>query len=445
VDLVVRLTEALIFATCVFLIFVRYRAAVIRIVPADVLLWTVSLFFVAPLAADAAGVVSPYQIYPTLGIAFEDPLVRVLAAVSVLLLVLFVVGATRKAEAIEMSRDPHPEPWRKYRYLWLALSFLPPLVVLFAPDPSAYLTFGAPFVLRGIGETFHDPQGPAMQYHILVTWSAYASCLAFAFWIQARHSAWAWLAAPLVLYIDLWIIGKRHIIAMFVLVVGFAVLSARPLPRARIRRLVLSGLGVLALLLAFSSWYQASFRPQLDESSREEIFLTDYTRLDVVRLALASQTGLGDVPRPLEYPGQSLMLHLEAVTSPSREEQLVSYAERVTTIAMGKAVQPIPGAMTTSLPSEAIDNFGVLGLLLGPALLAGLAVAMSYRSDPPLRIIGALALGTLCVLHVLAVLPIVLLAIARFVQLTFWPERAAARASNSAYSASMSSTRRSAV
>ena len=53
---------------------------------------------------------------------------------------------------------------------------------------------------------------------------------------------------------------------------------------------------MLALLLAFSSWYQASFRPQLDERSRTEIFLTDYTRLDVMRLALASQTGLEDVP-----------------------------------------------------------------------------------------------------------------------------------------------------
>jgi hypothetical protein len=424
--LVVRLVEALIFAVCVFLILARYRGPVIRIVPADVLLWTISLFFVAPLAADAAGVVSPYEIYPTLGTAFEDPLVRVLAAVGVLLLVLFVVAATQRAETIEMSRDPDPQPWRKFRYVWLALSFLPPIVVLFAPEPSAYLTFGAPFVLRGIGETFHDPQGAAMQYHILVTWSAYASCLAFAFWIQARRSAWAWLAAPLVLYIDLWIIGKRHIIAMFVLVVGFAVLSAHPLPRARIRRLVLSGIGVLALLLAFSSWYQASFRPQLDERSRTEIFLTDYTRLDVMRLALASQTGLHDVPKPLDFPAHSLLLHVEAVVAPSRDQQRVSYAERVTSIAMGKAVQPIPGAMTTSLPSEAIDNFGVLGLLLGPAVLALLAVAMSYKSDPPLRIIGALALGTLCVLHVLAVLPIVLLAIGRFVQLTFWPARAGA-------------------
>jgi hypothetical protein len=418
VEVIVRLSEALIFAACVFLIGRRYRAPVIRLVPADVLLWTVGLFFVAPLAVDAAGVVNPYRIYPTLEVAFKDPLVRVLGAVSVLVLVLFIVSATRRAELMEMSRDPHPQPWRRYRGLWLALSFLPPFVVLLAPDPAAYLTFGAPFVLRDVGETFADPQGPAAQFNIFVSWSAYGSCLAFALWIHGRLSPWAWLLAPLVLYMDVWIIGKRHIIAMFIIAVAFAAVSGRELSRAELKGLVRRGGAVLGLLLAFSAWYQASFRPQLEaQGSRMEIFLTDYARLDVVRLALASHTGL-DVPKPINYPGQSLVLHTQAISSGTGNDfQRIPYAERVTSIAMGNPVQPLPGAMTTSLLSETIDNVGVLGLLLGPAMLAALAVAMSYRADPPLRILGALALSTLCVLQIIAILPIVLLAFGRLLQL----------------------------
>lgn len=422
-EFVVRLIEAGIFAACVALIAQRYRPGEIRLVPADVLLWTVGLFFVVPLAVDAAGIVNPYNIYPTLEAGFTDPLVRVLAAVTVLLLVSFLVLATKKAERIETERDPDPQPWRRYRGLWLLLSFLPLCVILFAPEPSAYLTFGAPFVLRGVGETFSDPQGVAAQYNILVYWSAYASCLAFGLWIQGRRSPWAWALAPLVLYMDFWIIGKRHIIAMFILVVAFAAVSGRPLSRAKLRALALRAAVVLGLLLAFSAWYQASFRPALAaKGNRAEVFLTDYGRLDVVRLALASQTGL-DVQRALEYPGQSLLLHFEAITSGSdRDYDRVSYAERVTSIAMGIPVQPLPGAMTTSLPSETIDNIGVLGLLLGPAMLAAMAVAMSYRADPPLRVFGALALSTLSVLHLIAILPIVLLAIGRLLQLAMFRE-----------------------
>lgn len=417
-ELLVRLIEAGVFAACVGLIVGRYRATEIRFVPGDVLLWTVSLFFVLPLAADAAGVVNPYNIYPTLETGWSDPLVRVLAAVAVLLMVSGVVLATKKAERIETERDPDPLPWRRYHGLWLALSFLPPFVVLFAPEPSAYFTFGAPFVLRGVGETFADPQGAASQYHILVSWSAYVSCLAFALWIHGRRSPWAWSLAPLVLYLDLWLIGKRHIIAMFIIVVGFAAISGRPVPRAKLRALVPRAAALVALLLAFSVWYQATYRPALEaEGNRAEIFLLDYGRLDVLRLALASQTGL-DVQRPLEFPGHSLFLHLQAVTSGSdTDPDRVPYADRVTSIAMGTAIQPLPGAMTTSLLSETIDNVGVLGLVVGPALLAAMAVAMSYRADLPLRVVGALALSTLSVLHLIAVLPIVALACGRLLQL----------------------------
>ncbi len=416
-EILIRFIEAAIFVVCVCLVVQRYRADSIRIVPADVLLWTVSVFFVAALAIDAVGIVNPYRVYPTLGTAFADPLVRVLAAVTVLVLVVAAVAATKRAERIETAQDPHPEPWRKYRGLWLTLSFLPPMVALFAPDPSAYLTFGAPFVLRGAGETFADPQGAATQYNILVVWSAYGSCLGFALWVHGRRSAWAWSLAPLVLSMDLWIVGKRYIIAVFLMAVVFAAVTGRPLPGAKLKKLALQAGALLGILLVFSVWYQATYRPFLiEKGDRTETLLTDYTRLDVVRLALASQTGLG-VQRPLEYPGQSPVLHFQAITSGSDDYGRVPYGERVTSIAMGKPIQPLGGAMTTSLVSEAIDNVGVLGMLLGPAILAALAVAMSYRADAPLRLFGALAVSTLCVVHILAVLPIVVLAVGRLLQL----------------------------
>ena len=377
--------------------------------PGDMLLWTLLIFFVVHLAISAVGIASPYRLYPGLGDAFADPLVRVFAAIGVLLAVFITTRGIRAAERKEArSTAPTIAPMR--RRLWLGLAFLPLVLVWLAPDPGVYRTFAAAFVLRSPGDPFEDPLGAVSRFHIVVTWATYLSCVAFAVWLALHkdRSKWMWAVGGAVCFMDFWLNGKRHIVAMFVMVTVFALLGDREFTPRQVRRGAWLGASSLALVLGLSSWYQANYRPHLREKGQEmETMLVDYGRLDLLRFAVAGHITPG-VPRPLSYPTQSAFLHVDALVA--GDDQQVSYADRVTSLAERRHVEAKYGSLSTSLLSEAVDNFGLLGLLVGPMLLAGMAVAASFQNDPRLRIVGALAVSMLAAVHVLAVLGLVLLA-----------------------------------
>ena len=404
----VRVAEGTLALACLRLVAKRYQRKRIRIVPGDMLLWTLLIFFVAHLVISAVGIAAPYRLYPALGDAFADPLARLFAAIGVFLAVIATTTGIRAAERRE-ARSPAPTIAPMRRRLWLGLAFLPLILVWLAPKPSVYRTFAAAFVLRTPGEPFADPLSAASQFHIVMTWTTYLSCVAFAVWLALHktRAKWTWAVGGAVCFMDFWLNGKRHIVAMFVMVAVFALLGGRDFTPRQVRRGAWLGACSLALVLGLSSWYQTNYRPHLREKGQEmETLLVDYGRLDLLRFAVAGQITPG-VPRPLSYPTQSAFLHFAAL---SGEDQQVSYADRVTSLAERRHVQARFGSLSTSLLSEAVDSFGPLGLLVGPMLLAGMGVGASFQNDPRLRIVGALAVSMLAVVHVLAVLGLVLLA-----------------------------------
>lgn len=429
-----RVTEATVVVYCCVAIWRRYSRRSVKIVPGDALLWTLVMFFVVPLVLDVIGVLPIYKAFPGLAEPRTDPLVRGVAAVGTLIAVVMTVVTIRRAEKRERQVPPLLMR-RRVRRRWLVGSFLPLFVVALSPMPDAYRTFAAPFVLRGIGQPFHDPAGAVAHFGVFVAWSTYLSCVAFAVWFSTGpRTRWGWATGAAVLYMDLWLNGKRHIVAMFVIVVLFAVASRTELTRKQVRRGMALGLVGLVGVLGLSAWYQATFRPHVAEADDQlESFIIDFGRQDVLRLAIAGHIN-ADVPRPLDYAGQSVILDVKAAVPGFVDQDSITYADRVTSVAYGESVRQQPGAITTSLISEAVDNFGLVGLLIGPALLCVVALVGSYRNDPLLRIVGALAAATLAVVHVLAVVSIVGLVVARIGWLTFRRFKAKGRSYRLPYS-----------
>jgi len=382
------------------------------------LLWTLCLFFVMPLLIDAVGIKVQYSIYPALGIAFDDPLSRVLTAVAALIAILMVTHALRVAERRELKKPQRLRVRVKsYRWWSFPVIFLPLALVFLAPDPSAYKTFAAPFVLRNLGETFASQASVAARHNVYVTWSTYLSCIAFALWISGRRSAWVWPLAPLVAFMNFWINGKRNIIAIFILTLVFVLASEKPLDRIRLKGGAALMIGAFALLTGISVWYQANYRPLVALTGKAtETFMVDFGRLDVTRLAIAGHTSLG-LRRPLEYPFQSLVLDVEAIAPRigSGKSETITYANRVTSIAANARIQRLEGSITTSAISESIDNFGLVGIFIGPGILVAMTMISLYGGDPTLRLVGALSASLLAVVHALAVLPILIFFILRLI------------------------------
>jgi hypothetical protein len=418
VELILRVSELAIVCACGWLGVKRYARPMVKIVPGDVLLWTLGLFFLAPLMMNVIGIEPAYRIYPGLRHGRNEPLVRALAAVGTGIAVLVALWTIERGERYEKRIRP-ASPSRAQRWWWLIASFLPLGVVMVSPDPGEYMTFAASFVLRQTGQAFADPESAVAQFSVLVAWSTYVSCITFAVWFSAGpRSRWAWPLAGIVGYMNLWLNGKRHIVAMFVIVLIFAVVSRTPVTRRQVKTGgAVVGLGLI-LILGVSTWYESAYRPHVAASGRQlESFVIDFSRQDVLRLALAGQ--LLNVARPLDYIGQSPVLHLQAVLPALSQTKPITYADRVTSVAYEQSLREQPGSITTSLMSEAVDNVGVAGLAVGSFLLGGIALLGSYRNDPVLRVIGAMTTATLTVVHVLAVMPIVIWMIWRLVWLFF--------------------------
>jgi hypothetical protein len=407
---IVRLVEVGLAVGCLGALARRYLRSSVVVAPADLLLWAMLFFYVVPLALSGLLGHPEYQLYPAIARASSDALVRSLGAVVIVFTTLLLVRAALATQR-EVADWTHYGTRRNWQMAWVAAGcFLPLIAVAFSPNPSVYRHFAAAFVLREPWQPFHNPQSEHAQYHILVSWATYLSVISYAVLLRVRPRKWVILLLPVFGGINLWLSGKRHIIAVLLLVAAFSLLLGRPLDRRRMRQ-VIFGMALLGIaLLSASAWYQSHYRPHLAAAGlTEEVAWIDFSRLDVLYLALAPRTGL-EQEIPLSYPGHSLLLHGKALLG---DEDSVSYADRVTSIAMDSGISRTPGAITTSFLSEAVDNLGIIGTVVGPLALYYCARRRSLLQDDWLGVVGPLALVLLMVVHVLAVLPVLALLVSR--------------------------------
>jgi hypothetical protein len=395
----------------------RYRGRQVRVVPGDIMLWTLSIFFIAPLFLDAMQFVTSYQLFPEFGVAAKDPLVSVIAATAVVIAVWIVTRAVRLSAVTAPSLRSNLRLSARVRSFWLVLTLAPLVAVAASPDPGIYRTFAASFSLRSVGQPFDSHEliaTPLTLFQPYVTGATYVSAVALGMWLYTRKSWRAFLIVPPVTLLDFWLEGKRNILALiailvlFVLVSSKGALSRKKARHAMVMAAVLFG-GVFAVSQAFQSHYRAVV---ISNNRSHEVLKVDFGRTDVLRLAIAGQISPG-VPRPLEYPGQSLVLDAEQVLDRLTHHKPISYEDRVQSITQDEPLQITKGKVTTSILSEAIDNFGLLGILVGPWILALIVRAGGRRVDPLLSLLICLFGSLIIVTNVVAASPIVVLVVLR--------------------------------
>lgn len=295
----------------------------------------------------------------------------------------------------------------RVRVASLGLSLLPFLLVLLTPDRELYLHYA--ITVRGlIGEDasiWHPVIGAAAVVAVLAT-AIYISTLKT---VQLHH----YLLPIAVVPFCCWISGKRTIVAVSLVVLGYVLWSRQVL---RGRRLYLAlALGLL-LLVAFSFYYQSNVRyannPLLfsGAETRYESFRIDFFRDDRIKMALYAELH-PDEMQILEYRGQSVLFNLVFMLPRSLwPDKPWPYAVYFTsTMLQMYPARWLGWGMTTSWLEEAIANFGWLGVLVGPLSLSTLCRMGEAFRWPALSLLTCMVVVLLMAVQLSAFLGVFLL------------------------------------
>ncbi len=405
--------DAILGVVCLIMVGRRYRGHSVRLIPGDMVLWTFTLFFILPLFLDATDYVAVYRTYPELQTVSSVPEVHIISALTVLVGTFLIARTVRRMSVISV------EPMViRHRWVWFLIALCPLAVVALAPDPGVYSHMAAVISQSGPGE-------PSLRHVYKPVPNCAISCVrhvvdtglnrGLSVWFMSRHrNAALWMVLPIG-FMDFWINGKRNIIALLLIQFAFVIGRNLSVDRRSLRRYVAIGTLLLLVLVALSSWFQNQYRATVVANSSGESFKIDFGRTDVVHLAVAGQ--LGYAPRPLSYPGQSLVLYVDAVAARVMGGQKdVTYPDRVTSIAKSRPIESTPGSIiTTSIVSEAIDNFGWFGIFIGPVVLVLLIRWSARVRDPILGLLIALLATLLIVTEILAAVPLIAFVVVRAV------------------------------
>lgn len=247
------------------------------------------------------------------------------------------------------------------------LGLLSPAVALaLSPHPGAYAKYGAVLNQAFASSAAHD-------FHPWITLTTVIATACFA----AALASWRRITVPRListlplLLLAVWINGKRSIIAIALLLVGYALWS-----RGTIRgpRLIGTALAATTAFLTFSIAYQSKLR-DFDTYERQfseiaENARVDYGRDDVIKLAIFSELHPEQI-RILDHRSQSLLFYMTMfIPRDWWPEKPYPYAHYVTSAVLLTPPRLRSWAVTTSILDEAIANFGWCGMLLGPAFIA---------------------------------------------------------------------------
>lgn len=369
-----------------------------------------------PLLLDVLIGVPLYPYFPGFRLAQTDVVTGYIycAYVSIVPIVLTTVGRRGTSTWRLSSWDPGPlSQSRTLQLILVSLMIAPVAVVLIAPDPGIYLNYAVS--LRT------DLRTDVRQYHDVVVLFARYSLIAAAGLslikrqVKVRYGTLLLripillLVSPFIL-IDIWLIGKRSVMALTLLLVGYILWRHGVL---RKWRLVVAGLLAVAMLMAFSFSYQSSIRDvgvrSADFWSIYENVRIDFGRDDVIKTAIYSEL-YPDKLRILEYRGQSIVFYATMyVPRALWPNKPYTYATYMTAAAMMTEPRPLGWGVTTSALDEAIANFGWFGMVLGPLGIALICRIGDRRRDAVLSMITTVIACLSMVLELVAFAPVVLL------------------------------------
>ena len=348
----------------------------------DVLLLALFFFFGVPLALDLLVAPPQYLDQPGFFRASQDPATRVVSCAYIALCAaVFWVGrgraAARESPAPALAHVPGRFVQQVRRGAIVA-ALLPVAFLLLTPEPELYVTYGmsATEVIPDTISDWHNALATLTVLSVL----AVVVALSLVPRLLPRHLL---TGMPLVLF-DCWINGKRAIVAIALVTLGYVFWSRGWL---RGRRLWIAAVAGIVLLMGFSVQYQTQVRfmdsPFRAGGARE---LYDNLRIDFFRdsrVEMAVYAALEpDLMQIVEYPGQTLLFDaLFFVPRSVWPDKPWPYAVYFTSAMLNIfPARSIGWGMTTSWLDEMVSNFGIPGMFLAPlSLLVLCRLGDSFR------------------------------------------------------------------
>jgi hypothetical protein len=256
----------------------------------------------------------------------------------------------------------------------LALLFLPVLLVFVLGSVTTYSTYGT------VAQDSFDEGALSIHSFVaiasLLTIATVAGCVSKSAAINMSHRVILVCAAGAAF----WVNGKRAIIAIATLWIGYALWGRR----RRVTIPMLVSAAVVAVVVAGSLVaYQAAVRGiVLGERGAYLNARIDYGRDFVLKQALLAEIEPGREP-VLEYRGQSFVYYATLFVPRSVwPDKPWPYAIYQTSRMLGIETRSLGWGTTTSWLDESVANFGLAGIFIGPLIL-GLFCRIGHAAKDP--------------------------------------------------------------
>lgn len=281
----------------------------------------------------------------------------------------------------------------------------PVIALLLAPNPQLYLSYAL--------VTLGDQSLDIKLFHQIIAILSTLSVLAVAgiIIITEKFRLYNLSLLFLSIVIDIWIYGKRSIVAFTLVAIGYAFWQKGYLKKGRLFYVTVIGILVMSL---FSYYYQAQIRSDyiaFDNYEKEyQNIRIDYGRDSRIKMAIYAELYPDDI-QILEYRGQSLVYYFTFfIPRDIWLDKPWPYAVYFTNALFNISSNTFIGwGMTTSLLDEAIANFGWIGMLIGPLIIAIVCRIGDVNKSITVKLFTVLIAPLLLALHLTAYLPLVLI------------------------------------
>lgn len=316
--------------------------------------------FILPLLLDIiAGHPADYLMLKNITIAVKDDTTNIIYALFVIFFTLsfflFVKNDYKK------SRNRHIDLsnnlillYRKWKHILLFIIVSPVIIFLFVPNKDSYLIYGT-LGRRGLEEV-----PPIINYlYLAINFSTIAVFVSIIFKDKGISSIYPYIP---ILFINIWLNGKRNIVALIVIFILYLILSEK---RISTSLKIISLSIVFVGIISFFSFYMT-----IKEGLQREGFMRiEFFRDHTVKFAIFSELYPDEV-KILNYKGESLLFYATIyVPRTIWEDKPMPYAQYLTSAALDVSPQFLGWGITNSVFDELICNLGLWVILFFPIII----------------------------------------------------------------------------